>query len=78
MKNIISIIAVVFLIQTSFSQDYRYTVDIVNVVDDKIAVELHDISWTEDVARFNFPKTIPGTYATKNYGVYIDGFKAYS
>jgi predicted metalloprotease with PDZ domain len=77
MKNNFLLLALAIFSLTVNSQNYRYSVDIANVIDDKITVELHDISWTEDIAKFNFPKTIPGTYATQNYGVYIEGFKAY-
>mgnify|MGYP005842424473 CR=1 FL=1 len=63
---------------------YRYVVDLANVKDDKVRVSL-DCS-TLDLKpvtagknkgfRFNFPTTVPGTYAKQNYGKYIEDFRA--
>lgn len=77
MKKLFFALSAIIATISVVAQDYRYSVDISNVTDDKLIVELHDISWAEDVAAFNFPKTIPGTYATENYGVYIENFKAF-
>ncbi len=63
---------------------YRYVVDLTNVNDDKVRVTLDcsSLELTPVTAgkykgfRFNFPTTVPGTYAKQNYGKYIEDFKA--
>ena len=77
LKHLLSIWAFCVFSISILAQDYNYSVDLVNVSNDKIAVELKNINISQDEVLFNFPKTIPGTYATQNYGVYIDNFKAF-
>ena len=58
-----------------------YSLDLVNVVDDRVrvTVDATKMNFGDDVAgvEFNFPATIPGTYATLDYGRFIEDFKAY-
>lgn len=61
-----------------FAQSYNYSVDLNKTENDKVPVKLACFKQDEDVVKFSFPKTIPGTYATLNYGVYIEDFKALS
>jgi predicted metalloprotease with PDZ domain len=64
---------------------YRYEVDLVNVKDDKLTVKLDCSSLQIKPVtagkytgyRFNFPTTVPGTYAKQNYGKYIEDMRAY-
>ena len=51
-------------------------IDLINVVDDKVQVEMTPIRFTTATATFHIPKTVPGTYSTDNYGKYIEGLKA--
>lgn len=51
-------------------------IDLVNITDDKVAVELNPGAFTTDEVSFFIPKTVPGTYSTDDYGKYIEGFKA--
>ena len=53
------------------------TLDLKNVVDDKVSVTVDPGSFTTDEVLFYIPKTVPGTYSTDNYGQYIEGFKAF-
>lgn len=59
------------------NKDVVTTIDLVNVVDDKVQVEVNPGKFQTETATFNIPKTVPGTYSDDNYGQYIDGFKAY-
>jgi len=53
------------------------TIDLVNVVEDKVMVSLDPGAFTSDNIFFYIPKIVPGTYSTDNYGKYIEDFKAY-
>ena len=62
---------------------HSYKIDLTNVVDDRVKVTidatLTNLSETFDGKyRFNFPATIPGTYATLDYGRFIHDFKAFN
>jgi predicted metalloprotease with PDZ domain len=52
------------------------TIDLVNVVDDRVRVEMNPKAFTTETVLFRIPKTVPGTYSSDNYGKYIQDFKA--
>lgn len=52
------------------------TIDLVNVIDDRVLVELNPGAFTSETVVFRIPKTVPGTYSTDNYGKYIEDFSA--
>jgi predicted metalloprotease with PDZ domain len=58
--------------QTSF---YQYTVDLVEVNDDKIKVELIPPKLSQPEAIFRFPKIVPGNYSINNFGRFIEDIK---
>jgi predicted metalloprotease with PDZ domain len=70
----------VFLITLSSAQtrknEYQYTVDLTNVVDDKLFVELNTPPITASEITFFLPKIIPGTYSIEDYGRYVSDLKA--
>ena len=53
------------------------SLDLKNVVDDKVMVTINPGAFTSDEVSFYIPKTVPGTYSTDNYGQYIEGLKAF-
>lgn len=53
------------------------SIDLVNVVDDRVKVSVDPGAFTSDNVTFFIPKTVPGTYSEDNYGKYIQNFKAY-
>ncbi|HMB64174.1 MAG TPA: hypothetical protein VKN36_13930 [Eudoraea sp.] len=53
------------------------TIDLVDVVDDKVLVSIDPGAFTTDQVSFFIPKTVPGTYSADNYGKYIEGLKAF-
>lgn len=63
---------------TSFAQDkpYQYTVDLTNVVNDRVYVELVPPLVKEKEITFYFPKIVPGTYSIADYGRYVSDLKA--
>tara|TARA_B100001939_G_scaffold346453_1_gene365257 strand:+ start:181 stop:2046 length:1866 start_codon:yes stop_codon:yes gene_type:complete len=60
---------------------HSYSLDLINVKDDrvKVTVDATKMNFGDYIAgaEFNFPATIPGTYATLDYGRFIKDFKAY-
>ncbi|MBS1598018.1 MAG: peptidase M61 [Bacteroidetes bacterium] len=65
---------------TSFSQKtsnaYQFTIDLVNVQDDKVKVELIAPQIKKNQITYHLPKIIPGTYSEDDFGRYIERFKA--
>ncbi len=55
---------------------YRYHINLKEVVNDQVEVSLLTPSLSKNQAIFHFPSTIPGTYATEDYGRFIAGFEA--
>ncbi|MCH1533893.1 MAG: hypothetical protein L7S65_02915 [Schleiferiaceae bacterium] len=61
---------------------HSYSIDLTQVVEDrvKVSIDAKLIRWTapeQSTYNFHFPATIPGTYATLDYGRFIQDFKAY-
>lgn len=52
------------------------SLDLKNVVDDKVRVTIDPGAFTSGDVSFYIPKTVPGTYSTDNYGKYIEDLKA--
>ena len=59
------------------TNEVNVTLDLVNVVDDKIKVTLLTPKFNTPTATFNMPKIVPGTYSSDDYGKFIEGFKAF-
>nr|WP_247672746.1 peptidase M61 [Aquimarina sp. MMG016] len=53
------------------------SIDLVNVVNDKVKVELEVANFDQDTISYYLPKIVPGTYQNNNYGKFIDNFKAF-
>ncbi|WP_133687017.1 M61 family metallopeptidase [Maribacter spongiicola] len=51
-------------------------IDLVNVIDDRVQVDLNPGAFATSTVIFSIPKTVPGTYSSDNYGQYIQDFKA--
>lgn len=68
--------------QISLAQDFqKYSLNLNQVESNKLKVNMSIGNLTyskfKDTTQFQFPKTIPGTYAVMDYGKYISDFKAY-
>jgi len=50
--------------------------DLINVLEDRVAVTVDPGAFKIDNVIFRIPKTVPGTYSTDNYGKYIEEFVA--
>jgi predicted metalloprotease with PDZ domain len=56
---------------------YQYTLDLVNVNNDQVAVELKTPPISKKTINFYLPKVIPGYYNESDFGRFIDDFKAW-
>ena len=54
----------------------KVLIDLVNVVDDKVKVEINPASIKSETTVFYIPRIIPGTYSSDNYGEFITDIKA--
>jgi predicted metalloprotease with PDZ domain len=83
MKKLILLLSVVFIAtgigatDPPQSSNYQYRVDLVNIVDDKVQVELVVPRQTKNEAIFHMPKIIPGTYTISDFGRFISDFNAF-
>ena len=75
---------ILILTLPSFGQHagmHSYTIDLTQVIDDrgKVSVDARSLQLTTEQRTYNFhfPATIPGTYATLDYGRFIQNFQAY-
>ncbi|WP_207632439.1 M61 family metallopeptidase [Foetidibacter luteolus] len=76
MRRLSCIIALSIISVNITAQVYRYSADIKNINNDKVSVQLLAPAIKEQEIVYSFPRVIPGSYSEKNYGKYIDDFKA--
>lgn len=53
------------------------TIDLNNVVDDKVTVEVNPQKIKKSTITYQIPAIVPGTYKISNYGQFISNFKAF-
>lgn len=77
-------IAILFVFQISLfakktdpSKTYKFTIDLVNVSNDKVKVELLVPAITEANIIYHIPKIVPGTYSEDDFGRYIEDLEAF-
>jgi predicted metalloprotease with PDZ domain len=79
--KIVFTLAGILSLQLVFSQSksnaYHYTVDLTQVVDDKVYVELSTPTISSSEITFYMPKIIPGTYAIADYGRFVTQLAAF-
>jgi len=57
---------------------YSYTVNLVEVTEDKVHIDLNTPEIEKDTIIFHLPKIVPGTYKISDYGRFVSEFKAYN
>ncbi len=62
--------------ETTTDDLYQYSVDLINIQDDKVQVELTTPKIKKNKINFYFAKIIPGTYTVYDFGRFITDFKA--
>jgi predicted metalloprotease with PDZ domain len=58
-------------------KDVSVSIDLINVIDDKVKVTITNPTITTETVTFNIPKIVPGTYSEDNYGRFVDNVKAF-
>ncbi len=80
MQKILLVLAL-FITTTIHAQQYKYAVDISNIVNDEVTIKgtvpNTGVINADGSITYHFPKVIPGTYAIEDYGKYIKDFKAF-
>ena len=56
---------------------YKFSIDLLNVSDDKVNVELVTPVIKAKTITYHIPKIVPGTYSADDYGRYIEQLKAF-
>ena len=84
MKKILYLFTLSFLLVACGSSNtievktgVKATIDLVNVVDDKIKVTISPATITTDEITFYIPETVPGTYSDDDYGKFIENVEAF-
>ncbi|MBK9453471.1 MAG: peptidase M61 [Bacteroidetes bacterium] len=57
-------------------KDYSYSLDLSQVVEDRVQVTLTPPAVATDQIEFQMPKIVPGTYSISDFGRFITGFEA--
>ncbi len=83
-KIILSLTVISFLLSctsaqkaTSKKNEVDFTIDLINVKDDKVMVTIATPTFTTETTTFHIPKTVPGTYSEDDYGRFIENVKAF-
>lgn len=58
-------------------EQVQVIVDLQSIVNDKVTVTVTPPRIKTSEIIYHFPKTVPGTYSTDNFGLYIENFKVY-
>ena len=59
-------------------QQIQTTIDLVNVIDDKITVDIIAPTITTDQVTFYMPEIVPGTYSDSDFGNFIENVRAFT
>ncbi len=72
-------VVVLFISSVAIAADgnYKYTIDLTRVVENKVYVELSTPKIEGTEITFYLPKMIPGTYAIEDYGRFLSNLKAF-
>lgn len=65
-----------FLHANTGTPRYQYTIDLDNIVQDRVYVELVAPEIKKNKIRFYIPKVVPGTYQISDFGQFLKEFKA--
>jgi len=83
-KILLGLVTLAFLASCSTSKvavkenkTINVAIDLINVVDDKVQVEINPQKIKEATVVYQIPAIVPGTYVISDYGKFISDFKAY-
>ncbi|MBA3680593.1 MAG: PDZ domain-containing protein [Bacteroidetes bacterium] len=75
MRNLILLVAFVVSNFLMADDNYRYSINLSKVVNDKVSIQLTPPTITQNEIEFSFPAMVPGTYEVYNFGRFISNFK---
>ena len=75
--SLVTLLLLAILSDARAQNAYRFSIDLVNVNDDKVKVELITPAVKSNTITYHVPKIVPGTYSADDYGRFIEQFKAF-
>lgn len=85
MKKLVFVVALALLLNAcgagkvvlfADSTPIKTKIDLMNIVEDRVQVEVDPGVFGPQTVVFRIPKTVPGTYSSDNYGKYVEDFEA--
>ncbi len=78
MQRFLALISISLLLTSANANvpKYQYTVDLENIVQDRVYIELLTPKLRKNNINFYIPKVVPGTYQISDFGRFIQEFKA--
>ncbi len=77
MKYLLTLTCVmVFSLAQAQNNSYKASIDLSDVVDDKLLVKVQPPSLDTDTVEYHMPKIVPGTYSISDFGRFVTEFKA--
>lgn len=64
-------------ITTTNTSPISVSMDLVNIVEDKVKIEINVPDLDVDTISYYMPKIVPGTYQNNNYGKYLENLQAF-
>lgn len=71
-------IYILFAVAASAQDAYRITVDLKKVKNDRVKVIVQPPSVSDSIIEYVMPAVIPGSYSRKDYGRFVNDFRAYT
>lgn len=76
--NLIFLLAgLIGALSTGFSQTYKVTIDLKQVVEDRVKVKVEFIGFNLTESEYQMPKMVPGTYAITDFGLLVNQLEAF-
>jgi len=75
MRNLILVVSLVLSNFLMADDNYRYSINLTKVLNDKVSIQLTPPTITQNEIEFSFPAMVPGTYEVYNFGRFISNFK---
>lgn len=77
-KAVLTLLFSALLLVAAAQDRYRISVDLNKVKDDRVKVVVQTPSVTDSVIEYVMPAVIPGSYSRKDFGRFVNEFKAYT
>jgi predicted metalloprotease with PDZ domain len=77
-KVILASLLILIALVAGAQQSYRISVNLAKVKGDRVRVKVMVPQVTDSIVEYVMPAVIPGSYSRKDYGRFIESFKAYT